>query len=85
MDLVAENLGELADILHSGGQRIAFEFLSWSTAALTWSNAWEVVKISDRPNLGLCIESQMSKAIEILVVGTTCRALVVTVWMPEGI
>ena len=64
MDLVAEDLGELADILHSSGQRIAFEFLSWSTAAPTWSNAWEIVKKADRPNLGICIDTFHIVAVE---------------------
>jgi sugar phosphate isomerase/epimerase len=64
LDLVAEDLGELADILHSSGQRIAFEFLSWSTAAPTWSNAWEIVKKADRPNLGICIDTFHIVAVE---------------------
>jgi len=62
--LVAEDLGELADILHSSGQRIAFEWLSWSSAAPTWSNAWEIVKKADRPNLGICIDTFHIVAIE---------------------
>lgn len=64
MDLVAEDLGDLADILQSSGQRIAFEFLCWSTAAPTWSNAWEIVKKADRPNLGLCIDTFHIAAVE---------------------
>jgi sugar phosphate isomerase/epimerase len=64
LDLVAEDLGELADILHSSGQRIAFEFMSWSTAAPTWRNAWEIVRKADRPNLGICIDTFHIVAIE---------------------
>ena len=64
LDLVAEDLGELADILLPEGQRIAYEFVSWSTAAPTWSNAWEIVKRADRPNLGLCIDTFHIAAIE---------------------
>lgn len=54
--MVAEDLGELADILRSRGQRMSFEFMSWSTAAPTWGPAWEIVKKADRPNLGICID-----------------------------
>ena len=64
MDLVAEDLGELADILAPRGQRIAFEFMSWSTAAPTWGPAWEIVKKADRPNLGICIDTFHVVAIE---------------------
>jgi sugar phosphate isomerase/epimerase len=64
LDLVAEDLGELADILHSKEQRMAFEFMSWSTAAPTWGPAWEIVKRADRPNLGICIDTFHIVAIE---------------------
>ena len=50
--------------MHSTGQRIAFEFVCWSTAASTWSNAWEIVKKADRPNLGLCIDTFHIAAVE---------------------
>ncbi|KAK4503139.1 hypothetical protein PRZ48_006566 [Zasmidium cellare] len=64
LDLVAEDLGELADMLHSSEQRIALESLCWSTAAPTWSTAWEVVKRADRQNLGLCIDTFHIAAVE---------------------
>lgn len=46
------------------GQRIAFEFVCWSTAATTWPSAWEIVRKADRPNLGLCIDAFHIAAVE---------------------
>lgn len=59
---VATELGELADYalsLNVNGSpvKICYEALSWGTFINTWEQAWEAVKLANRPNLGVCLDS----------------------------
>jgi sugar phosphate isomerase/epimerase len=64
MTACAEDLGELADLLQPSGQRISYEFLSWSITAPTWDKAWDMIRRAYRSNLGLCIDTFHIIAIE---------------------
>jgi Xylose isomerase-like TIM barrel len=37
--------------------RLAYENWCWATAAPTWSLVYEIVKLADRPNIGLCLDT----------------------------
>ena len=37
--------------------RLAYEAVSWGTYIDVWEDAWEVVKLVDLPNVGLCIDT----------------------------
>lgn len=61
---IAKDLAQLADeaaqftLEHSDQPlRIAFEALSWGAHIDHWRQAYEVVKLAARPNLGLCLDS----------------------------
>ncbi|KAH8812706.1 xylose isomerase-like TIM barrel [Xylogone sp. PMI_703] len=54
---LAADLAELADILALRGFRIAYENWCWATHAPTWKDVWTIVKMADRPNLGLCLDT----------------------------
>ncbi|RAK96116.1 sugar phosphate isomerase/epimerase family protein [Aspergillus ibericus CBS 121593] len=55
-DIVAD-LRELADLLGTRNQRIAYENWCWSSHAPTWKQVWEIVHAVDRPNIGLCLDT----------------------------
>ena len=40
--------------------RIAYENWCWSTHAANWKDVWTIVKLADRPNLGLCLDTFQS-------------------------
>ena len=54
---MASDLAELADMLNSHGFRLAYENWCWATHAPTWSTVWEIVKLADRHNIGLCLDT----------------------------
>ncbi|KIJ51028.1 hypothetical protein M422DRAFT_204028 [Sphaerobolus stellatus SS14] len=56
---IAEDLAELADhaSAFSPPLRVCYEALSWGTHISTWRDAWEVVRMANRTNLGLCLDS----------------------------
>jgi sugar phosphate isomerase/epimerase len=54
---MAADLAELADMLAQNDLRVAYENWCWATHATTWKDVWEVVKLADRPNLGLCLDT----------------------------
>lgn len=56
---MAADLASLADYAatFSPPLNICYEALSWGTHVSTWKAAWDVVKLADRPNLGLCLDS----------------------------
>lgn len=37
--------------------RVAYENWCWATHAPTWKDVWEIVRLADRPNLGLCLDT----------------------------
>jgi 4-hydroxyphenylpyruvate dioxygenase len=56
---MAADLAQLADYAASYSPPISlcYEALSWGTHVNTWRAAWEVVRLANRPNLGLCLDS----------------------------
>lgn len=57
---LADDLAELADLLAARGYRIAYENWCWATHAPTWKDVWTIVKMADRPNIGLCLDTFQS-------------------------
>lgn len=55
--LAAGQLGELADRAAQRGIRIAYEALAWGRYVSDYRHAWRLVRIADRPNLGVCLDS----------------------------
>ncbi|KAG0651099.1 3-dehydroshikimate deHydratase [Hyphodiscus hymeniophilus] len=53
----ASDLRQLADLLSPYGFRLAYEPWCWSTHAPTWKATWEIIKLVDRPNAGLCLDT----------------------------
>lgn len=58
-NLIADDLRELADLglKQEPPIRFAYEALCWSTFVDTWEKSWEVVKLVDRANFGLCLDT----------------------------
>lgn len=56
----AADLAELADMLATKNFRIAYENWCWSTHAPNWKDVWSIVKLANRPNLGLCLDTFQS-------------------------
>lgn len=54
---VVPDLQELSDYLALRGLRIAYENWCWSTHAPTWRDVWNVVRVVDRSNVGLCLDT----------------------------
>lgn len=57
---LAADLAELADLLATRGFRIAYENWCWATHAPSWKDVWDIVRLADRPNLGLCLDTFQS-------------------------
>ncbi|MDB5570905.1 MAG: 4-hydroxyphenylpyruvate dioxygenase [Hyphomicrobiales bacterium] len=53
----ARDLADLADLAAQRGFRIGFEALAWGRHVRDWMQAWDVVRLGDRPNLGLVLDS----------------------------
>lgn len=56
----AADLAELADKMAPKNFRIAYENWCWSTHAPDWKDVWSIVKLANRPNLGLCLDTFQS-------------------------
>lgn len=58
-NVIANDLRQLADLgLKEKPQvRFAYENLCWSTHVDTWEKAWQICKMVDRPNFGLCLDT----------------------------
>ena len=56
----AEDLRWLADMLATRNMRICYENWCWSTHAPNWRDVWEIVKLVDRENVGLCLDTFQS-------------------------
>ncbi|KAJ6441618.1 hypothetical protein O9K51_05169 [Purpureocillium lavendulum] len=65
MDDLAADLGMLADMCAEKGLRIAYENWCWATKAPTWRSVWDVVRLADRPNLGLCLDTFQAAGAEL--------------------
>ncbi|KAJ5175849.1 uncharacterized protein N7482_001726 [Penicillium canariense] len=59
LDIIAADLRQVADMgaAESPVVRFAYENLCWSTYIDTWEKAWDVVRIVDRPNFGMCLDT----------------------------
>ncbi|KAL2285579.1 hypothetical protein FJTKL_07610 [Diaporthe vaccinii] len=58
-NVIADDLRQLADLgLKEEPQvKFAYENLCWSTHVDTWEKAWQICKMVDRPNFGLCLDT----------------------------
>lgn len=57
VDLIVQDLREVADLGAHEDIRFAYESLAWGTYADTWEQAWEIVRRVDRPNFGICLDT----------------------------
>lgn len=55
--VAVRQLGELADLAAKRGIRIAYEALAWGRYVSDYRDAWRLVQLADRPNLGVCLDS----------------------------
>jgi sugar phosphate isomerase/epimerase len=53
----AADLAELADLAARRGYRIGYEALAWGKHVKDWMQAWDIVRMADRPNLGIVLDS----------------------------
>ena len=53
----ARQLGAVADVAARYGVRLAFEALAWGRFVSDYRDAWDIVRLADRPNLGVCLDS----------------------------
>ncbi|NLB47440.1 MAG: sugar phosphate isomerase/epimerase and 4-hydroxyphenylpyruvate domain-containing protein [Microbacteriaceae bacterium] len=56
-EVAAEQLGQLADLASEYGISIAYEALAWGRYVSDYRDAWKIVQLADRPNLGVCLDS----------------------------
>ncbi|KAM0787156.1 hypothetical protein ACM66B_006407 [Microbotryomycetes sp. NB124-2] len=66
LEACAADLAWLADeaATYSPPIRIMYEGLSFGTHRQSWQDAWQVVEAANRPNLGLCLDSFNTLALE---------------------
>jgi 4-hydroxyphenylpyruvate dioxygenase len=57
LDLITSDMREVADLCAPEGIQLAYENLSWGTYVDTWEQAYEIVKLVDRPNFGICLDT----------------------------
>lgn len=57
IDLIVQDLREVADLAAPEGLEIAYESLAWGTYSETWEQSWEVVQLVDRANFGICLDT----------------------------
>jgi len=57
IDLIVQDLREVADLGIAEGMRFTYEALAWGTYIDTWEECWEVVLRVDRPNFGICLDT----------------------------
>ncbi|KAH7193898.1 xylose isomerase-like protein [Fusarium flagelliforme] len=56
-DDLASDLAKLADLLAEKNYSIAYENWCWATHAPTWKDVWQIVQKTNRPNIGLCLDT----------------------------
>lgn len=56
-DILAKDLGDLADLAAQRGFSIGYEALAWGKHVRDWMQAWDIVKKADRANLGIVLDS----------------------------
>jgi 4-hydroxyphenylpyruvate dioxygenase len=57
LDLITADMREVADLGAPEGIQFAYENLAWGTYVDTWEQAWEIVRLVDRPNFGICLDT----------------------------
>lgn len=57
LSVSADNLRELSDLAAKYSCRIAYEPWCWGTHVNTWKHCFDVLKLVDRPNFGLCLDT----------------------------
>lgn len=57
LDLIVDDMREVAELAEVESVRIAYEALAWGTYVNTWEQAWDVVERVDRPNFGICLDT----------------------------
>ena len=57
LELILQDLREVADLGATFGIQFAYESLAWGTYSDTWERAWEIVQGVDRPNFGICLDT----------------------------
>ncbi|KAE8144837.1 xylose isomerase-like protein [Aspergillus avenaceus] len=61
---IVSDLRELCDLLAAKNMRLAYENWAWSTHAPTWSDIWSIVRETNRPNIGLCLDTFQTAGFE---------------------
>ena len=56
-ETAVRQLGALADLAAEHGIAIAYEALAWGHYVSDYRDAWRIVQLADRPNLGICLDS----------------------------
>ncbi|TLD31167.1 hypothetical protein PspLS_01898 [Pyricularia sp. CBS 133598] len=59
MATIVADLREAADLglAASPPVRFAYESIAWSSTSDLWEQSWEAVRLADRPNLGVCLDT----------------------------
>ncbi|TKA26184.1 hypothetical protein B0A50_04681 [Salinomyces thailandicus] len=57
LDVIVDDLREIADLGASHGIQYSYESLAWGTYSDTWEQSWKVVQSVDRANFGLCLDT----------------------------
>ncbi|TLS31244.1 hypothetical protein PpBr36_03789 [Pyricularia pennisetigena] len=59
MAAIVSDLREAADLglAASPPVRFAYESIAWSSTSDLWEQSWEAVRLADRPNLGVCLDT----------------------------
>ncbi|KAK4619874.1 3-dehydroshikimate dehydratase [Fulvia fulva] len=57
MDLITQDMLEIADLGAPEGIEFAYEALCWGTHVDTWEQTWEVVCRVNRPNFKICLDT----------------------------
>lgn len=57
IEIIVSDLRELADQGAPRGLRFVYESLAWGTHVDTWEACWEIVRLVDRPNFGVCLDT----------------------------
>ena len=56
-ETLASDLAALADLLAPHSFRLAYENWCWATHAPTWRSVYDIVRLANRPNIGLCLDT----------------------------
>lgn len=57
INLIVQDMREVADLAASEEIQIAYESLAWGTHVDTWEQCWEVIERVDRANFGICLDT----------------------------